>query len=55
MLIFVVLVIVFLLRLIGGVVFGIIGDKYGCKVVLILIIILMVFLILIIGLLLSYD
>ena len=45
----------FLLRPIGGVVFGIIGDKYGRKVVLTSTIILMAFSTLTIGLLPSYD
>lgn len=44
-----------LLRPIGGVVFGIIGDKYGRKVVLTSTIILMAFSTLTIGLLPSYD
>lgn len=55
MLTFVALAIAFLLRPIGGVVFGIIGDKYGRKVVLTSTIILMAFSTLTIGLLPSYD
>ena len=52
---FAALAIAFLLRPIGGVVFGIIGDKYGRKVVLTSTIILMAFSTLTIGLLPSYD
>ncbi|CAC5454741.1 proline/betaine transporter [Staphylococcus aureus] len=55
MLTFAALAIAFLLRPIGGVVFGIIGDKYGRKVVLTSTIILMAFSTLTIGLLPSYD
>lgn len=55
MLTFAALAIAFLLRPIGGVVFGIIGDKYGRKVVLTSTIILMAFSTLAIGLLPSYD
>ncbi len=54
MLTFAALAIAFL-RPIGGVVFGIIGDKYGRKVVLTSTIILMAFSTLTIGLLPSYD
>lgn len=52
---FAALAIAFLLRPIGGVVFGIIGDKYGRKVVLTSTIILMAFSTLTIGLLPSYN
>ncbi|MGS5041105.1 MFS transporter [Staphylococcus saprophyticus] len=47
--------IAFLLRPVGGIIFGIIGDKYGRKVVLTTTIIMMAFSTLIIGLLPTYD
>ena len=49
------LAIAFLLRPIGGIVFGIIGDKYGRKVVLTTTIILMALSTLTIGVLPNYD
>ncbi|MCL7613286.1 MFS transporter, partial [Staphylococcus aureus] len=52
---FAALAIAFLLRPIGGIVFGVIGDKYGRKVVLTTTIILMAFSTLTIGLLPNYD
>ncbi|MDH8843952.1 MFS transporter [Staphylococcus warneri] len=52
---FAALAIAFLLRPIGGIVFGIIGDKYGRKVVLTTTIILMALSTLTIGLLPNYD
>lgn len=47
--------IAFLLRPVGGIIFGIIGDKYGRKVVLTTTIIMMAFSTLLIGLLPTYD
>ena len=52
---FAALAIAFLLRPIGGIVFGIIGDKYGRKVVLTTTIILMALSTLTIGVLPNYD
>ncbi|MCD8833505.1 MFS transporter [Staphylococcus arlettae] len=47
--------IAFLLRPVGGIIFGIIGDKYGRKVVLTTTIIMMAFSTLLIGILPTYD
>lgn len=47
--------IAFLMRPLGGIIFGRIGDKYGRKVVLTITIILMAFSTLLIGLLPTYD
>lgn len=47
--------IAFLLRPVGGIIFGIIGDKFGRKVVLTTTIIMMAFSTLLIGLLPTYD
>ncbi|PKI14503.1 MFS transporter [Staphylococcus shinii] len=52
---FATLAIAFLLRPVGGIIFGMIGDKYGRKVVLTTTIIMMAFSTLLIGLLPTYD